>query len=246
MVYHPDKNTINDLEKCEKIYKSIQDAYNTLMDEKKRKTYDSSIPFDDSIPDPHDPRDFFELYGPVFARNSIWSVRQPTPPLGDDKSEGKLVDRFYDFWLSFKSWREFPNEEQYDLEEAESRDERRWMDRMNQKIQAQAKREESSRIRTLVEQAMESDPRIQRIRKAKEDERLAKKRAKEEIKRKAMEEEERRKLEKIQAEERRIAQELALKEKAKKDKEVQKKNLKKLRKKIRQMLTEDSAISVSR
>lgn len=50
-------------------------------------------------------------------RNGRWSVTQPIPSLGI-----KEVDAFYDFWFSFKSWREFLHEDEYDLEQAENMD----------------------------------------------------------------------------------------------------------------------------
>ncbi len=34
------------------------------------------------------------------------------------------VDKFYDFWFSFKSWREFPHPDEEDIEQAECREEK--------------------------------------------------------------------------------------------------------------------------
>jgi DnaJ homolog subfamily C member 2 len=194
LFYHPDKNALNDLEKSDGIFKAIQLAYDTLMDQKSRETYDSTIPFDDSIPSPHLDADFYELYRPVFERNAIFSSIQPVPGLGDDNTPFEEVDKFYDFWFGFKSWREFPNEEEsYDLEEAECREEKRWMERQNAKIQQAAKRVEAARVRDLVEQAMSKDPRI--IREKEEQKRrekeakLAKRQAREDQKKQKLEEE---------------------------------------------------------
>lgn len=36
---------------------------------------------------------------------------------------------FYDFWFSFKSWRVFPHEDEEDVEQAEFREQRRWIER---------------------------------------------------------------------------------------------------------------------
>jgi DnaJ family protein C protein 2 len=191
LFYHPDKNALNDLVKSDEIFKGIQVAYDTLMDTRAREVYDSSIPFDDSIPSLNVDADFFVLYRPVFLRNAVFSQVQPVPSLGDENTPFELVDKFYDFWFGFKSWREFPNEEQYNVEDAESRDERRWMEKQNAKIQAAAKKEEAARIRKLVEQAISKDPRIL---KEKEDrkqlekqEKLARKQAREDVKRKKLE-----------------------------------------------------------
>lgn len=47
---------------------------------------------------------------------------QPVPSLGDDDTNMVGVDNFYDFWWTFKSWREFPHVDEFDLEEAENRE----------------------------------------------------------------------------------------------------------------------------
>jgi hypothetical protein len=39
------------------------------------------------------------------------------------------VDKFYDYWFSFKSWREFPHPDEEDVEQAESREHKRWIER---------------------------------------------------------------------------------------------------------------------
>lgn len=36
---------------------------------------------------------------------------------------------FYDFWFAFKSWRVFPHEDEEDVEQAEFREQRRWIER---------------------------------------------------------------------------------------------------------------------
>jgi DnaJ family protein C protein 2 len=191
LFYHPDKNALNDLEKSDRIFKSIQVAYDTLMDTRLREVYDSSIPFDDSIPSPNIDADFFVLYRSVFQRNAVFSQIQPVPDLGNESTPFAEVDKFYDFWFGFKSWREFPQEEQYNLEDAESRDERRWMEKQNARVQAAAKKEEAARIRKLVEQAFNKDPRVQREKEERKllekQEKLARKQAKDDIKRKKME-----------------------------------------------------------
>lgn len=52
-------------------------------------------------------------------------MTQPVPDLGGADTEWETVKEFYDFWYGFKSWREFPHPDEEDLEQAESRDERR-------------------------------------------------------------------------------------------------------------------------
>ena len=65
------------------------------------------------------------MFGPAFKRNSRWSVTQPVPDVGDEETAYAAVDKFYDFWFSFKSWREFPHADEEDVEQAESREEKR-------------------------------------------------------------------------------------------------------------------------
>ncbi|KAL0786479.1 hypothetical protein Bca101_002725 [Brassica carinata] len=72
--------------------------------------------------------DFFKVFGPAFKRNARWSVNTRVPNLGDENTPVKEVDSYYNFWYAFKSWREFPEEEEHDLEEADSREEKRWME----------------------------------------------------------------------------------------------------------------------
>ncbi|KAK8928458.1 Chaperone protein dnaJ 13 [Platanthera zijinensis] len=186
--YHPDKQAAILLaeetdalknakkEEIENHFKSIQEAYEILMDPTKRRIYDSTDEFDDEIPTECAPQDFFKVFGPAFLRNARWSVNQPAPSLGEDKTVMEEVDGFYNFWYTFKSWREFPHADEFELEQAESRDHKRWMERQNSKLREKAKKEEYTRIRALVDSAYKRDPRIIR---RKEEEKVEKKRKKE-------------------------------------------------------------------
>lgn len=59
------------------------------------------------------------------------------------------VKKFYDFWWEFKTWREFRSEDEYDLEQADSRDERRWMEKQNEKMTADQRKAERARLLRL-------------------------------------------------------------------------------------------------
>eukprot|EP00271_Cylindrocystis_brebissonii_P005833 TRINITY_DN18166_c0_g1_i1.p1 TRINITY_DN18166_c0_g1~~TRINITY_DN18166_c0_g1_i1.p1 ORF type:complete len:818 (+),score=227.11 TRINITY_DN18166_c0_g1_i1:270-2723(+) len=243
--HHPDKQASTLLEevteeakaaKKEEIetrFKAIQMAYEILMDPVKRRNFDSTDEFDDDVPSDCAPEDFFKIFGPCFMRNGRWSVNQPVPMPGDNDTGIEEVDKFYDFWWAFKSWREFPNEDDFDLETAESREHKRWMERQNAKSREKAKKEENARMRLLVENAYRRDPRIARRKEEEKKEKQRKKDAKHATRR-AAEAEEKRAAEEEKArkeeEEKRAAEEAALSKKAKeKDKKLLRKERARLR-----------------
>lgn len=231
--HHPDKNVENGGEHDDTMFKLVQKAYDVLSNEKKRKAYDSQDSFDDRIPSASEletDEDFFDVLGPVFDRNARWSVIQPVPELGSDQTPYKQVEKFYDFWRSFKSWREFTYDSEYDIEKAESREERRWMERQNDKKASVLKKKDFARILSLVELAYKRDPRLARYRREIREEKERAKREKEEEKIKREEEK------------KRLAEEEEAKRKAdaeekRKQKDKDRKALKKYRTKLRDLCT---------
>jgi DnaJ family protein C protein 2 len=60
------------------------------------------------------------------------------------------VNKFYQFWYDFDSWREFSYLDEESKETAQDRDERRWIDKQNKAARSKRKKEETIRIRQLV------------------------------------------------------------------------------------------------
>ena len=202
----------------------LKEAYDTLSDPEKRKKYDSTIVFDDSIPDdiPYTENNFFSTFGPVFLKNSIWSKKKPVPKLGDMNSPLQKVKLFYKFWHNFQSWRDFSVEGEYDLEEATSRFEKRQMLKENKKMKASMKKEEKIRIDNLTNIAYKRDPRIieeeKRLEKEKEEEK--KRRALERQKQKEEQELRRQMMIKQNEEEKERLKKLKMKEKEDLEKKI--------------------------
>ena len=202
----------------------LKEAYDTLSDPEKRKKYDSTIVFDDSIPEdiPYNENNFFSTFGPVFLQNSIWSKKKPVPKLGDMNSPLQKVKLFYKFWHNFQSWRDFSVEGEYDLEEATSRFEKRQMLKENKKMKASMKKEEKIRIDNLTNIAYKRDPRIieeeKRLEKEKEEEK--KRRALERQKQKEEQELRRQMMIKQNEEEKERLKKLKMKEKEDLEKKI--------------------------
>ncbi|KAH0616479.1 hypothetical protein JD844_027601 [Phrynosoma platyrhinos] len=218
--HHPDKRKAageqigegdNDYFTC------ITKAYEILSDPVKRRAFNSIDPtFDNTIPSKSEGKEnFFEVFSPVFERNARWSNKRNAPKLGDMNSSFEEVDAFYSF----------------------CRDERRWIEKQNRAARALRKKEEMNRIRTLVDTAYSCDPRIKKFKEEEKAKKEAEKKAKVEAKRKEQEERERQRQAEIEAariakekEEEEIRQQALL---MKKEKDIQKKAIKKERQKLR-------------
>ena len=94
------------------------------------------------------------------------------------------MEKFYTFWDKFDSWREFEDDEAHDIDQvgpahteglsmasrsltrnacaaqADSREERRWMERENNRQKQKMKKKENNRLGRLVDNAYKSDPRV--------------------------------------------------------------------------------------
>ncbi|XP_075584138.1 dnaJ homolog subfamily C member 2 isoform X3 [Pelecanus crispus] len=240
--HHPDKRKAageqigegdNDYFTC------ITKAYEILSDPMKRRAFNSIDPtFDNSVPSKSEAKEnFFEVFSPVFERNARWSNKKNVPKLGDMNSSFEEVDAFYSFWYNFDSWREFSYLDEEEKEKAECRDERRWIEKQNRAARALRKKEEMNRIRTLVDNAYSCDPRIKKFKEEEKAKKEAEKKAKVEAKRKEQEAKEKQRQAELEAarlakekEEEEVRQQALV---AKKEKEIQKKAIKKERQKLR-------------
>uniref|UniRef100_A0A1Q3EX95 Putative ribosome-associated chaperone zuotin translation n=1 Tax=Culex tarsalis TaxID=7177 RepID=A0A1Q3EX95_CULTA len=181
--HHPDKRKGKgeDVKQDDDYFHCITMAYETLGTLKNRRAFDSVDPeFDDTLPSQSEvKKDFYKALSDVFKRNARWSdSRKKAPLLGNDKTERAKVEEFYDYWYNFSSWREFSYLDEEDKEKGQDRDERRWIEKQNKAIRLQRKKEESARIRALVDLAYNNDPRVVRFKKEDKDRKLAAKRAK--------------------------------------------------------------------
>lgn len=196
---HPDKQA----DKSDELFKKVQRAFEILGDPDARRAYDSSRPFDDTIPDDKvSEENFYEFFGPVFERNKKWSIH-PLPSLGDETTTIKNIERFYDSWLHFHSWRDFSHEcrdELENIDEGMCREEKRFYQRENDRVLNQMRRQEQKRVRTLVDRARTNDPRLRKKREEEEAKREAEKREREAEKQRLIDEHHRRRNEQLEAE----------------------------------------------
>jgi len=157
------------------------------------------------------------------------------PSLGDDDTPIDEVRAFYEYWVHFESWRDFSAQAadelqlENELDNAESRFERRWLQKEIEKRAKQHKKTELGRIQTLVERAMEADPRLRRAKQEERDRKEQQKQRRLEEEMKQLELEKERQLQQELLEERE-RERLAL-EKA--EREQHKKLLRKARQQLR-------------
>ncbi|GFE54499.1 DNA-binding chaperone [Babesia ovis] len=161
----------------------LQDAFTIMSDPQLRHEYDCSLPFDETIPTKEEAKsaaDFFELFMPFFELNARWSRIKPVPSLGLETSSDDDVDAFYEFWRNFETTRTFSHAAPHLLDDAESREEKRWMERENLKVQRKHIKKELVRIQKLVDLAQAFDPRLKARAERKLQEKLERQRRMEE------------------------------------------------------------------
>jgi len=162
---------------------------------------------------------FFKAFAPVFEREARFSKVQPVPLLGPNDALREDVEGFYDFWYNFDSWRSFEYLDKEINEGSDNRDDKRYTEKKNKSERARRKKEDTARLRNIVDVCLSIDPRIKRIKQEEKEAREAKKRGRAGTpqNQKAKEEEDKKKAEeeaKQKEEEEKAAREQAKKEKA--------------------------------
>ncbi|KAI0313418.1 DnaJ domain-containing protein, partial [Amylostereum chailletii] len=188
--HHPDKKAgaageTND----DAFFKCISKAMDVLTHPEKRRQFDSVDPhfmtLEDYVPtasevskskDPN--AAFFKLFGPVFERESRFSKKQPVPLLGAYEDTKEAVEGFYDFWYNFDSWRSFEYLDKEVNEGSDNRDDKRYTEKKNKSERARRKKDDTARLRQIVDLALGLDPRIKRIKQEEKEAREAKRKNK--------------------------------------------------------------------
>lgn len=153
------------------------------------------------------------------------------------------MEKFYNFWYSFESWREYSYLDEEDKDKGQDREERRWIEKQNKAVRIKRKKEEMSRIRALVDLAYNNDPRIVRIKNEEKEKKQAAKRARMSAVQAQRAEEERVLKEAQMAKERAEQAEQKRIEQIRLEKEQQKRAMKKERKILRDLAKENNYYS---
>ncbi|KAG5644843.1 hypothetical protein DXG03_007571 [Asterophora parasitica] len=219
--HHPDKKAsgtpnetilginINQNTNDDSFFKCIQKAHEVLTNAEKRRQFDSVDPaFLEAEEDiagvtasdfKNKKLDFFKTFTPIFELYSRFSRAQPVPGLGKLDATKAEVEGFYDFWYNFDSWRSFEWWDKEVNEGSDSRDDKRYTEKKNKSERARRKKEDTAKLRGLVDLCLSLDPRIKLIKQHEKEAREAKKAAaqpgKPAKKTKAQEEEEKKKAE---------------------------------------------------
>ena len=189
LLLHPDKCGIaqaseEEKEAIEKRFKDLQTAFEVLTDPKKRREYDSVDAPKTKLPASKladDGSNWFDLVPPALTELArFFDGKQDATKFieTDPDAPFERVRKMYEFWAKFKSWREFPAEDEEDTESAEDRWQRREMEKENKKKREEEKKADTKRIKQFIGLAEDTDPRVIKRRKEEKEAREAKKLAK--------------------------------------------------------------------
>ncbi|GAA5975919.1 hypothetical protein JCM11641_002838 [Rhodosporidiobolus odoratus] len=255
--HHPDKKaSAGGFANDDSFFKCIAKAMEVLSHPQRRREFDSVDPaVDDDFPKANETTEdnFYDLWTPVFEREGRFSEKQPVPALGGPEADRQDVESFYNFWYNIDSWRSFEYDDKEAAEGADSRDEKRFQEKKNKAERARKKKDDITRVRTLVDTALGTDPRIKSYKAADKAARDAKRKGgvpggaavdpkvKEEEERKAKEDAEKAAAEQATKD----AADKADREAAKKAKASAAKNVKKDKKAITNIVTANNYFTVA-
>ncbi|RPA73619.1 DnaJ-domain-containing protein [Ascobolus immersus RN42] len=226
--HHPDKRAASGAHEGDAFFKCIQKAMEILTDPVKRRQWDSVDENADVEPPSRKAKNFsYKQWGKVFEAEGRFSKKQPVPKLGDENSSKADVDAFYNFFYNFDSWRTFEYLDEDVPDDTESRDQRRHVERKNKAARVRRKNEDNARLRKLVDDCLNLDPRIKKFKDEERNRKNAKKNAREAEEKKAAEEAARKAEEEKKAAEEAAAAAAASKMDSKKAKEAAKNAAKK-------------------
>ncbi|KAF9807931.1 hypothetical protein IEO21_08005 [Rhodonia placenta] len=187
--HHPDKKAgVAGDSNDDAFFKCISKAFDVLTNPERRRQFDSvdpyyelletDVPTASQLKNAKDNEFFFEAFTPVFEREARFSRKQPVPMLGSYEGSKEQVEGFYDFWYNFDSWRSFEYLDKEVNEGSDNRDDKRYTEKKNKSERARRKKEDTARLRSLVDLALQYDPRIKRIKQEEKEAREAKKKSK--------------------------------------------------------------------
>lgn len=179
LIFHPDKNKENEAE-ATRVFQLLEHAYSVLSDPHERQWYDdhrglnetedgqlvatkvdmfglfkasSFNGFDDT------PRGFYNVFGKAFSELGSEEKIQ-TPGFGNADSTWEEVEKFYNFWSTFKTTRSFAFKDIYEPRYANNSNMRRGINRENMKERQKAEKEFVKTLRELVAFVRKRDPRV--------------------------------------------------------------------------------------
>ncbi|KAM3184224.1 hypothetical protein ACTXT7_008812 [Hymenolepis weldensis] len=190
LLHHPDKRrargeNVKDI--SHDYFKCITQAFEILGNPSKRFAYDSVDPFLPNVEPTKEEidKDFFGSLNEFFMEKSRWSKHQPVPFLGHGQSPLEHVHR-----ENYETTKDFSFLDEEDLEKADDRDHRRYLDRLNKTERQKRRNEELKKVHQIIDLARSLDPRIIAADKATKEAKDARKRERLEAIQRRKEEEE--------------------------------------------------------
>ena len=182
--HHPDKKAKAGETNDDAFFKCIQKAFEVLSNPERRRQFDSVDPYFIALEQDEptvaelnasSPAFFFDTLGPIFEREARFAKNLPAAPLGDINAPKDVVHHFYNYWYNFDSWRSFEYRDKEVNEGSDSRDDKRYTEKKNKNERARMKKEDTARVRELIDLAEKCDPRIKRIKQEEKEAREARK-----------------------------------------------------------------------